>query len=66
MAPTYAEINWTGIEFSPEQFATVTSIDQAAWQAEIKLHDDHFDKLAYHMPQALLDTKAALAKRLAG
>ena len=54
------------MEFSPEQFNTVTSIDKDAWQAELKLHDDHFDKLAYHMPQALLDTKAALAKRLAG
>ena len=66
VAPTYAEINWTGIEFSPEQFENVTSIDPAAWQEELKLHDEHFEKLAYHMPQALLDTKAALAKRLAG
>ena len=65
VAPTYAEINWKGLDFTAQQFATVTSIDKAAWVEEFKLHTEHFDKLAYHLPQALLDTKAALEKRLA-
>ena len=65
IAPQYAEINWTGLDFSTEQFKTVTSIDKAAWAEELKLHTEHFDKLAYHLPQELLATKAALEKRLA-
>ncbi len=65
VAPQYAEINWSGIEFSAEQFAKVTSIDKAAWAEEFKLHDEHFAKLSYHLPQALLDTRADLEKRLA-
>mgnify|MGYP002134499921 FL=1 len=65
VAPTYGEINWNGIEFSTEQFKSVTSIDKAAWQAEFKLHDEHFAQLSYHLPKALLDTKAALEARLA-
>ncbi len=65
VAPQYAEINWTGIEFSAEQFAKVTSIDKAAWSEEFKLHDEHFAKLAQRLPKALLDTKADLEKRLA-
>ena len=65
IAPQYAEINWTGLDFSTEQFKTVTSIDKAAWAEELKLHSEHFDKLAYHLPQELLATKAALEKRLA-
>ncbi|MFD2753514.1 phosphoenolpyruvate carboxykinase (GTP) [Comamonas terrae] len=65
IAPQYAEINWTGLEFSPAQFATVTSIDPAAWAEEMKLHGEHFDKLAYNLPKALLDTKAKLQERLA-
>ena len=64
VAPTYAEINWTGLAFSAEQFATVTSIDKAAWMEEFKLHDEHFAKLSYHLPKALLDTRAELEKRL--
>jgi len=52
------------VSFSAEQFKSVTSIDKAAWQAEFKLHDEHFAQLAFHLPQALLDTKADLEKRL--
>ena len=65
VAPTYAEINWTGLDFSEAQFNTVTSIDRAAWTEELKLHATHFEQLAYHLPQALVDTKAELEKRLA-
>jgi phosphoenolpyruvate carboxykinase (GTP) len=65
IVPTYSEINWNGIAFSADQFKSVTSIDTAAWQAEFKLHDEHFAQLSYHLPQALLETKAALQSRLA-
>jgi phosphoenolpyruvate carboxykinase (GTP) len=65
VAPKYAEITWSGISFSADQFKTVTSIDKAAWVEELKLHNTHFDQLAYHMPKALLDNKALLESRLA-
>ena len=65
IAPQYGEINWTGLTFTPEQFKTVTSIDKAAWAEEFKSHDAHFELLSYHMPQELIDTKAALEQRLA-
>ena len=65
VSPRYAEINWTGLDFSADQFNTVTSIDKAAWQDELKLHDELFAQLAHNMPQALKDAKADLATRLA-
>jgi len=65
ITPTYGELNWTGLSFTADQFKTVTSIDKAAWQQELQLHNTHFEQLAYNMPKALLDTKAALAQRLA-
>jgi phosphoenolpyruvate carboxykinase (GTP) len=65
VAPAYGELNWTGLDFTPEQFNTVTHIDKAAWVDELKLHETHFEQLAYHLPTALVDTKAALEKRLA-
>jgi phosphoenolpyruvate carboxykinase (GTP) len=64
IAPSYGEITWTGLDFSAEQFKSVTSIDTAAWQTEFKLHDEHFAQLSYHLPQALLDTKSALQAKL--
>ena len=35
------------------------------WVYELKLHDAHFDQLAYHLPNELLETRAAIEKRLA-
>jgi phosphoenolpyruvate carboxykinase (GTP) len=64
VAPAYGELNWAGLDFSPAQFGIVTGIDKAAWQEELKLHGAHFEQLAHHLPQALLDTKAALEQRL--
>ncbi|MDD0811146.1 phosphoenolpyruvate carboxykinase (GTP) [Curvibacter sp. RS43] len=64
VAPAYGEINWTGLDFNEAQFNTVTSIDRAAWVDELKLHSAHFEQLAYHLPQELVSTKAALEQRL--
>ena len=64
--PSHGDINWSGLDFSAEQFAKVTSIDKAAWQAEMKLHDELFEQLSYHLPKELVDTKNALEARLAG
>ena len=63
--PAYQDLNWTGLNFSAEQFNTVTSMDKAAWLAELKLHEELFKQLEFHMPQALIDNKAKLAERLA-
>jgi phosphoenolpyruvate carboxykinase (GTP) len=65
IAPAYDELTWTGLDFTAEQFKTVTSIDKSAWVEELKLHDAHFEQLAWHLPTALVDTKAALEQRLA-
>ncbi len=65
IAPAYKELNWEGLAFTPEQFNTVTRIDKAAWTEELRLHTAHFEQLAYHLPQELVATKAALAERLA-
>ncbi len=65
LSPRYEDLNWSGLSFSAEQFKTVTSIDKAAWEAELKLHDELFEKLALRLPRELPATKAAIAQRLA-
>lgn len=64
--PTHSDLNWTGLNFSTEQFDKVTSIDKAAWNDEMKLHDQLFEQLSYHLPKELVETKKALEARLAG
>ncbi|MDB5844427.1 MAG: Phosphoenolpyruvate carboxykinase [Polaromonas sp.] len=65
VSPSYEDLNWTGLDFSAEQWGTVTSIDKAAWQKELELHAELFQQLAYHLPKELGDTRAEIERRLA-
>ena len=65
ITPRYEDLNWTGLDFSAQEFAQVTSIDQAAWVKEMQLHAELFQQLKHHLPKELEDTKAAIEKRLA-
>ncbi|MBL0943831.1 MAG: phosphoenolpyruvate carboxykinase (GTP) [Hydrogenophaga sp.] len=64
-SPRYEDIQWNGLAFSREQYATVTAIDKAAWVKELELHAELFQQLAYHLPRELTDTKARIEQRLA-
>ena len=65
VSPTYDEICWTGLDFSAEQFNTVTSIDSAAWAQELRLHAELFQQLAYHLPKELEAVRQQFEERLA-
>jgi phosphoenolpyruvate carboxykinase (GTP) len=65
ISPRYEDLNWTGLNFSAEQFEKVSSIDKAAWQAELKLHAELFEQLKHNLPGALAETKVKLEGRLA-
>ena len=65
-APSYADLNWTGLDFGAEKFQQVTSIDKAAWHTELGLHAELFEQLAHHLPAEMLATKARIESRLGG
>ncbi len=64
-SPRHEDLNWNGLDFGAADYATITSIDRAAWQKEFDLHAELFEKLAARLPKALSLTKAELEKRLA-
>jgi phosphoenolpyruvate carboxykinase (GTP) len=64
VTPRYENITWTGLNFTAAQFDQVTSIDKAAWKAELDLHGELFQQLAYHLPAELIETKAKIEARL--
>ncbi|TXL64784.1 phosphoenolpyruvate carboxykinase (GTP) [Zeimonas arvi] len=63
--PRYEDLRWTGLEFSQDSFAKITSIDGAAWKKEFALHTELFEKLAQRLPEDLIAVKARLEGRLA-
>jgi phosphoenolpyruvate carboxykinase (GTP) len=64
MSPKYEDLNWKGLDFSREQFATVIGIDKAAWQQELKLHDELFTTLAHHLPVAFKTVRQRIEAEL--
>ncbi len=65
VGPAYEELNWTGLDFSREQFDAAMSIDKSDWKKELQLHADLFRQLEYHLPRELSETKDRIEQRLA-
>ena len=65
VTPRYSDISWRGLDFTQAQYDIVTRMDKAEWQAELGLHAELFQQLAYHLPAELTAVKAAIEVRLA-
>ena len=65
ISPRYEDLDWTGLDFSKAQFDSIIDADPAAWKDELALHQELFDKLAYHLPAELSATKQKLEAALA-
>lgn len=65
ISPAYGDIDWTGLEFSPDKFEQVISVDLPAWRAELALHDELFTQLAARLPEDLPLTRTAIERRMA-
>ena len=65
VSPRYEDLNWNGLSFSQEQFGRIIGMDHADWQQELRLHEELFQRLAYHLPAELSATKTRIAEKLA-
>ncbi|MEX3981597.1 phosphoenolpyruvate carboxykinase (GTP) [Paraburkholderia sp. EG287A] len=64
VSPRYGDLDWSGLNFTQEQFEQVISVDADAWRAELALHAELFDKLAHGLPEVLKDARKTLETRL--
>ena len=60
--PNYEDIDWSGTEFSREEFAGVTSLDKEAWLSELEGVKDWFAKMGDKMPAQLVDIRDKFEK----
>ena len=66
VSPGFEHLHWDGLSLSEAHYTQITSIDSQAWRAELKLHEELFEKLHHHLPIELEQTRVALEKRLFG
>ena len=60
VSPSYQDIDWTGLEFTPDKFEQIMSVDEGAWRAELALHGELFGQLAQRLPEDLPATKVKI------
>jgi phosphoenolpyruvate carboxykinase (GTP) len=49
--PRYKDIDWTGLDFSEEEFNKLMAIDREQWKKEILSHEELFEKLYDKLPK---------------
>ena len=66
LEPAYGDLTWAGVDFPPEQFASVMRMDATQWRRELAEHEALFTKVGDKLPRALADERAKLVQRFAG
>ena len=62
--PRYEDIDWTGLDFSPEKFAELQHFDRASWRAEVMGHEELFLDLHSHLPKEMIYERELLICRI--
>jgi phosphoenolpyruvate carboxykinase (GTP) len=65
IVPRYSDLHWDGLAFEQGKYATLTQINKAQWEAELKLHDELLAKLAGRLPAAIKARNAELDQAIA-
>jgi phosphoenolpyruvate carboxykinase (GTP) len=62
--PRREDIDWTGLDLSPEKFDQLTALDRRAWRAELLQHEELFLDLRSHLPKEMLFERELLIYRM--
>ncbi|QEL13359.1 phosphoenolpyruvate carboxykinase (GTP) [Limnoglobus roseus] len=62
--PRYDDLEWSGLDFSREQFEQLQLIDRDAWRAEVLGHEELFIKLHDRLPPEAVYERELLICRL--
>jgi phosphoenolpyruvate carboxykinase (GTP) len=62
--PRYKDMDWTGSEFTREQFASVMAVDREAWKKELLMHEELFAQLYDRLPKEFFFNRELLLSAL--
>src|ERR1700723_503607 len=62
--PQYTDMEWKGLDFSPEKFETLQKFDREEWHREVIGHEELFIQLHDHLPKEMVYERELLICRL--
>jgi phosphoenolpyruvate carboxykinase (GTP) len=62
--PRHDDLEWTGLDLTPERFAELMSLDRDTWLRELALHEELLGKLGDRLPGELLVKRKSLLNSL--
>ncbi|MEW5847747.1 MAG: phosphoenolpyruvate carboxykinase (GTP) [Myxococcota bacterium] len=62
--PRHEDIEWKGLTFDTKKFYELMAIDREAGKAEVKEHEEHFDKFFDRLPKEFIYERELLKGRL--
>jgi phosphoenolpyruvate carboxykinase (GTP) len=62
--PRYEDLDWTGLDFSRDQFNAIMNVDREDWKKEILSHEELFIRLYDRLPKEMLFKKELLLSAL--
>jgi phosphoenolpyruvate carboxykinase (GTP) len=62
--PHYEDIDWTGLDFSKEDFDALQKVDRGMWRLEIMGHEELFLDLHDHLPKEMIFERELLICRM--
>jgi phosphoenolpyruvate carboxykinase (GTP) len=62
--PRYEDIDWTGLDFSREDFANIMTIDRELWKKELLSHEELFEKFYDKLPKEFFFLRELLLSAL--
>ncbi len=62
--PTYDDMDWTGLDFTPEQFESIMSIEREEWKAELLQHAELFERMYDKLPKEFIFMRELLLSNL--
>jgi phosphoenolpyruvate carboxykinase (GTP) len=62
--PSYCDMDWKGLEFSPENFDALQKFDREEWHREVIGHEELFIELHDHLPKEMVYERELLICRL--
>ena len=62
--PRHQDLNWEGLEFDPEKFYEIMSVDREAAAEEARSHEELFDKFFDRLPKEFIYLRELFKSRV--